>query len=131
MRKLIGFSVACLSILALNGCGGAGDLGGSSLVKDVVVPGSISARDSAISLLNHDTSITAICDVYSVPSTSGTWGDPLTGTPIVAGGEVAWGSDACDQNWDLKVVDCIGNESIVYAYYRECDTTTYFTFRSW
>ena len=131
MKKAVSLVVACVTLFSLSGCGAGGDTGGFSLVRDGAVSGSISARDSAISLLNHDSSIASICEVYSTPSSSGNWGVKLTGTPIAPGSEVAWGSDGCDQNWDLMVVDCAGNESSIYNYYRECDTTTYFTSKSW
>jgi len=132
MSKLIKLLVAGMVVFAMSGCSAEGDDedgSGSSLTRDAVINGSNSAYDSTINLYNDIGSIEDICDVYSAPANSGSW-QRLTGTPIVPGDEHEWGSDNCNQDWDLKVVDCIGNESIE-TYYRECDTTTYFTFRNW
>ena len=132
MKSIVSIAIAGVAVFALSGCGGDGSggaLGGSSLVKDYVQNGSNTRYDSSINLLNAPSSSEDICDVYSAPASSNRW-SRLTGTPITPGNTHEWGSDNCNQSWDLRVVDCAGNESIK-TYYRECYTTTYFTFKNW
>ena len=132
MKSIVSLVMAGMAVFALSGCGGDGsgdDLGGSSLVKDYAQNRSNTMYDSSINLLNDTDSSENICEVYSAPQSSDNW-SKLTGTPIVPGEVHEWGSNHCNQHWDLKVVDCVSNESTI-TYYRKCGTTTYFTFKNW
>jgi len=129
MKKWLSLLISAMAIVALSGCAGVdGDGDGSSLTKDYVDSGS-TPYDSTINLMNSGTSEESICNVYSSPASSNTW-TTLSGTPIAPGGDHTWGSDHCDEKWDLRVEDCAGHSS-TYTYFRECFTTTYFTFKNW
>jgi len=132
MKRIFSLALAGLAVLTFSGCSSGGDSGGSgSSLTKITTGGSISVYDSTIEIYNHETSANDICEVYSVPDNSSNWGVDLLGTGHIAPANVRqFGSDHCDQYWAIKIVDCAGNES-EGAYYRECYTTTYFTFKNW
>ena len=133
MKKWLSLLISAMAIVALSGCAGIDDVGdgfgGSSLTKDYVDPVSTTNYNSSINLMNSAASDERICNAYSSPSDANTW-TTLSGTPIAPGDEHEWGSNRCDEKWDLKVEDCAGHTS-TYTYFRECYTTTYFTFKNW
>jgi len=111
--------VAMAASLILIGCGGGGGI-------DVGIGGS-----STLEVVNSSTSTSDICNVYSEPASSSTWGtDDLSGT-IAPGYYQDFTSDLCDENWDLKIVFCDGYTDYVMGYYRACGATRAFTFQNW
>lgn len=133
MKKLTSLMLAGIAVFALSGCGeGSGDdsgLGGASLSRTTAESGSTTTYDSSIVVTNDYDSYEDVIKVESTPHDSNTWSE-LSGTPIAPGSNHRWGSNRCDQNWDLKVTDAVGNSKII-TYYRECYTTTYFIFKSY
>ena len=86
---------------------------------------------SILEVANASTSTSSICNVYSNPSSSSSWGsDRLSGT-ISPGTYASFSTSNCNIDYDLKVVFCDGYTDEVDNYYRACGATRRLTFRNY
>ena len=111
------FVIGCGGLEDIGGGGGGGGGGGTGL--------------SYLRVANSSSSTSSICNVYSNPSSSTTWGpDRLSGT-IAPGYYRQFSTSNCNKNYDLKVVFCDGYSDTYNGYYRACGATRTITFRNW
>ena len=141
MKRVVSLMIAAVAVFALSGCGGGTDGGGavcsandrytgdSELSIDHVSNSSIMrGKQSSLKLEVSNLSVSYVSTARSTPTMSTRWTN-LPGTPITYGDSHIWGSDKCDQLWDLEVTDDLG-DTYSRTYCRECGTTTYFMFQS-
>lgn len=127
MKTIKNTFIATALTLLLVGCGGGG---GDDWWDDDPGDGG-GYGTSYLQVGNSASSDSNICNVYSNPSSSSTWGpDRLSGT-ISPGFYREFSTDNCNILYDLKVVFCDGYEDAVYSYYRGCGDTVSYTFRNW
>ena len=120
LRGWIGLS----ALILLSGCGGVGGDGGGGGDGD-------GTGASILEVANASTSTSDICNVYSNPSSSDSWGSNRLSGTIPPGTYASFSTSNCNINYDLKVVFCDGYADEVDGYYRACGATRRLTFRNY
>ncbi len=125
-------TILTLAIIALmNGCGDT-DSTNSGCSNGICTDGNGGSTDSGLSTLkikNMDISTSDICQIFSTPNSSGSWGLNVLENRIPPGYYVELSTSSCNTYWDLKIVYCDGYEPAPsYDYYRPCGTTVSYDF---
>jgi len=129
MRMIKYLCIVALTSLFLVSCGedGSYNAGGGSYGNDNYYN---DGESSILRVINSNASTDSICNLYSVPSSSGSWGsDKLHGT-LPPGYHKDLVTHNCNRYYDVKVVFCDGWAAET-SYYRECGHMHEVVARNW
>jgi len=125
MKKITGLALASVAVLALSGCTGSDFDAPTNLDLSVDGHNAGNYNKGTLVIYNDNNSKANICEVYTMPDyASGGWGTNRlkSGRELSAtGAPLTLETSNCDTGWDIKVVDCYGNEDKKIDYMRYCD----------